>query len=213
MLHKYFDKTFLINLDRRQDRLNASKRRCDAIGLEFERFPACDGAKENLTIPSAKEVNQPDCYWNLSAAGLVVTLRRIYEYAKSQNYDSILILEDDVEFHPQINQNVEKWMSEVPNDWETLYFGANHARPFTHITPNVALLGGAYTTHCHAARSTIFDMMIEKLSKMSGPVDVIYANEIHSRGKSYCFRPHLVYQAEDYSDIVKGRVNYDFLKK
>lgn len=216
MFHKYFSKTFLINLDRRADRLKASQRRADSIGLEFERFPACDGAKEKLQIPTPQEVGQSPIYWNLAAAGLCVTLLRIYEKAKAEKLDSILILEDDFEFSPDvknINTFIDTNMKDIPSDWESIYFGANHAKPFIHLTENVARLGGAYTTHAHAVRSTVFDIMIEELSKMNNPVDVTYCNTIHSRGNSYVFRPHPILQAEDYSDIVKGRVNYTFLRK
>ena len=212
MLHQYFDKTFLINLDRRPDRLFSVTKKCEAIGLQFERFSACDGVKEKLQIPTAQEVGQPECYWNLGSAGLSVTLRRIFERAKEENYQSVLILEDDVEFHPQINEFIEKVFKDIPSDWETIYFGANHARPYVHLTPHVVRLGGAYTTHCHAVHSSIFDLMIEQLSLLNNPVDVLYANLIHPRGKSYGIRPHVAYQAQGYSDIVNGVVNYGFLK-
>lgn len=216
MLHKHFSKTFLINLDRRPDRLNASQRRADAIGLEFERFPACDGAKEGLIIPSAAEVKQSPMYWNLAAAGLCVTLIKIFEKAKAEKLDSILIFEDDFEVNPDIkdiNSFVDTNIRDIPSDWETIYFGANHAKPFVHITEHVAKLGGAYANHAHAVRSTVFDIMIEELSKVNNPIDVTYCNIIHPRGNSYVFRPHLILQAEDYSDIVKSRVNYTFLKR
>jgi GR25 family glycosyltransferase involved in LPS biosynthesis len=216
MFHKHFDKTFLINLDRRPDRLAASKRRADLIGLEFERFPACDGAKENLHIISAQEIGQSPMYWNLAAAGLCVTLTRIIERAKSEKLDSILILEDDFSVNPDIkdvNKFIDDNIKDVPSDWETLYLGANHLRPFVPMTEHVAKLSGAYACHAHAVRSTIFDIMLEELSKINNPIDVTYCEVIHPRGKSYVFRPHPILQAEDYSDIVKNRVNYTFLRK
>ncbi|MBD0256660.1 MAG: glycosyltransferase family 25 protein [Cytophagales bacterium] len=203
----------LINLDRRPDRLESVSQRCRAIGLEFERFPACDGKLENISILSAEATGQQEEYWNLAAAGLNVTLRRIFEQAKQQQLRSILILEDDVVFHPRINQVLARWMKDIPPDWETIFFGASHVKPFTPLTNSVVQLNGSLCTHCHAVKHTVFDLMLELLhNTLRDPLDVLYATHVHTRGKSYGFSPNLAYQAADYSDIRNKRIENNYLR-
>jgi hypothetical protein len=198
IINNYFDKVYLINLDRRTDRLAQAKRNCDAIGLEFERFSACDGAQEKLVIPSAREIGQQPLYWNPAAAGMTQSLVRLLKKCREDELSSVLILEDDIEFHPQINELFPQWIDDVPADWETLYFGGNHIQPLQRITPHVGRMTYTYTLHCHAVRASAFDLLISKLTEMRNPADVYYANDIHSRGRSYCFTPNLAYQAAAY---------------
>jgi glycosyltransferase involved in cell wall biosynthesis/GR25 family glycosyltransferase involved in LPS biosynthesis len=42
-VNEFFDKVFVLNLDRRPDRLRAVKAQMDALGIEFERYTAVDG--------------------------------------------------------------------------------------------------------------------------------------------------------------------------
>lgn len=205
MLHKYFDKTFLINLDSRPDRLEKSIERAKEIGLEFERVSAQRGTHIN---------GEETQYWNINAAGLCNTIKDILIKAKEEKLDSILILEDDFEIAlDDINTFVEHNIKEVPKNWELLYFGANHMKPFTMYRPNIARVKGAYTTHAHAIRSNLFDFLINELSKLERPIDVIYHDLIHPRCKSYVFRPHVIIQSEDFSDITNKNANYFGIKR
>ena len=42
-LNDFFDRIFVINLERRPDRLEKFKQMSDKIGFEYEIFPAVDG--------------------------------------------------------------------------------------------------------------------------------------------------------------------------
>lgn len=213
MLNNYFEKVYLVNLDKRPDRLALASRNCESIGLKYERFAACDGVKERLQIASARETGEHPSYWNLGAAGMVQSLIRLFKKCKEDKVGSVLILEDDVEFHRDINKLVCDWIVDVPGDWETLFFAGNHVKPVTPITAHVARMNFTYTLHCHAVRETVFDLLIDTLSEMRRPADVYYARAIHSRGKSYCFTPNLAYQSPSFSNIVNRNVNYSFLKR
>ena len=207
MLHKYFSKTYLINLDRREDRLKAAKEECDKIGLTYDRFSAVDGNQLSTKI------SRPTQYWNQGALGILISNLKIILDAKKNNYESILILEDDIEFNINTNSIVESNFTDIPDDWETIFFGSNNFKKSIPITENIHKITGAYALHCYAIKNTIYDLLIDLLSKPFQPVDVYIANNIHSRGKSYCFRPPVAYQKESFSDILNRKVNYNFLRK
>lgn len=206
-LHEYFGKTYLINLDRRDDRLESVTKRCSDLGIEFERVSAIDGKKTEINI-----IN-PSYYWSPSAAALSLTFLKILEKCKEENIESVLLMEDDVEFHPEIHKLLNIWMNDIPDNWEMLYFGGNHNSPTTKITENLHRCNRTYTTHCYAIHNSVYDEIIKELKKLDNPIDWKFGHIIHPRGNSYVFRPHLAYQAEDYSDIIDKNVNYSFLKK
>ena len=211
-INEYFERTYLINLDRRPDRLIRAEQNCAKVGVSFERFAACDGEKENFQIVSAQEIGQLPSYWNRGAAGILQSLIQILKICIKDKIDSVLILEDDIEFHPDAQKLFSKWIQEVPADWETLYFGGNHIQPIIPISEHLGKITYTFTLHCHAIRSSIFELLLSKLSQMRNPADVYYAKEIHSRGASFSFFPNLAYQEASFSNITNRQVNYSFLR-
>jgi hypothetical protein len=210
-LHSHFTKTVVINLDRRVDRMKKVSHYCRQLGIEFQRVSACDGRMQQLQIPSAVANGFQERHWNQAAAGLCLTVAKILKEAKAEGCDSVLFLEDDVEFRPDVNEQVAQSMPQVPADWEMIYVGISHLRPGIPISEHVVRIICGMAAHCVAIRCTVFDLLIEALSKPREPIDVTYANKIHPRGRSYAFEPRLAYQAVEYSDITGEYVNYTFL--
>ena len=91
-----FDKTYLINLERRPDRLENFENQVKIHNLgNFEIFKAIDG--QNL--------NMSDFETRLRSGelGLILTILEIIKICKSNNYENVLIVEDDCEFNNEIN--------------------------------------------------------------------------------------------------------------
>ncbi len=207
MLHNYFDKTFLINLDRRPDRLAIVNNECVKFGVKFERISAIDGSVNNF------ELIDKNYYWNNNAASLSMTYLKILLYCKENNINSVLFLEDDVEFDLKLNDRLFDIFIELPKDWELLYFGSNHNKPYIPYSKNLVRCSRTYSTHCVAINSTVYDILIEDLSKLDKPIDCKLADLIQSRGKSYSVFPNIAFQRVGYSDILNQKVDYSFLKK
>lgn len=210
MLNNLFDHVYLINLDRRTDRLSESIKECKKINLTFERFSAIDGREHNLIIQEYPGYKQNA--WNAGALGLLETTIKIIKDAKSNNYKSILILEDDILFHPQINDIVAEFFCEVPATWEMIQFGSQHIKTPKSIGRRFAILRGAYCLHCYAVNSNVYDLYLELLERRNKQIDWITAFDIHPRNNSYCISPNFAYQRANFSDIANTDVNYTFLK-
>ncbi|MBX9853046.1 MAG: hypothetical protein K2X86_14990 [Cytophagaceae bacterium] len=144
---------------------------------------------------------------------MLTTLNLIND-AKKNGYSSVLILEDDIEFHPQINEIVDRHFNEVPADWELFQFGAVHKKAPERVGESFRIfrMKESDCLHCYALQSSIYDVMIEEISKMDMQLDMITQKKIHPRGKSYCLVPNFAYQRESFSDIRKKDVYYSFLK-
>lgn len=208
MLHNFFDQTYLINLDRRPDRLHSAKSECDRIGLPFQRVSAVDGSLENIKLTDELTISNSGVSWNAGAAGLILTVKKILEDSMYQGYESVLILEDDIVFHPDIIQFFQKWLVEIPRDWELIYLSTRHMRPFDIITNNIVRINFGLHTHCWAIHRNIFEPCIDLLKKMDLPLDLMLARDIQTRGKSYGFTMNLAHQTEGYSDIACMQVDF-----
>ena len=106
----YFNKVYLINLDRRPDRLENFKKEVEKYNLgEFERISAVDGelldtSKYNSRLKSGE-------------LGLLLTNKIIFEDAVKNNYDKILIVEDDCCFTDEI-KNFDELITYLSEDYD-----------------------------------------------------------------------------------------------
>jgi GR25 family glycosyltransferase involved in LPS biosynthesis len=127
--------------------------------------------------------------------------------AKDLKLDAVTIFEDDVEFFPNAKENIELVLKELPDDWHMLYWGANvdvfHPKL---ISPHIAKLTGAFSTHAYIVKNSLFDKLIDlNLNVDVYHNDVAYASEIHPYYNCYLAVPMVAGQRESYSDI-EGKV-------
>lgn len=118
-----------------------------------------------------------------------------------------------MEFIEELNNHFTQYVSQIPKDWNLLYFGGNHNNePLKKISDNICEVHKTYTTHAYAISSNIYDEVIELFSNVSDISDVLMSKIQEKYGKSYVFQPHLAWQRAGYSDILNVDANYDFLK-
>lgn len=214
-LNNYFDKIYCINLDRRTDRWEKCKEQFDKLGIEVERFSAIDGNTENhgLGHPFDSEL-----------AG-AISHTRVIEKAKELGLKNVLVLEDDVVFHNDVQELFEKYAKQLPKDWDAVLFGGNHVAPTTIENRNLAKLLRSYALHAYGVNAKAYDSIINymnlkindsiKKGKGNSGISVaadFFMADLQPSNKWYTFKPHLAWQAEDFSDIQKTNVNYNFLK-
>jgi len=206
-INEYFEKIYCVNLERRPERWDLSKEQFTIHGINAERYEAVDGTKhDRVGKMSHGEV------------GCLLSHLNILKECKENNISNVLIMEDDVEFHKDLGELFSQYVNELP-EWDILYFGATHAlcypymdRPPIKVTDHVYKVYNAHATHAYAVNSSCYDLLIDFVSKMEAPLDVIYT-KIQAHLRTYVFRPHLAWQRDDYSDIAGKYVNYDFLKR
>ena len=204
----FFDKTFCINLDRRFDRWSECVAEFDKNKLVgIERFKAVDG-KDLTELPKG--------FLTTSRLALVLTNMLILDKAIEENYSSILILEDDVEFTKQVG-NKKSFFDSLPEDWDMLYFGGNHnthvgSEPPTIINDKVCKLHNTFSTHCVAINNKAFKEVLERLKKCDNALDVIYS-ELQKKLNVYSFYPMIATQRVSFSDIENKMTDYKWLIK
>jgi hypothetical protein len=203
-----FDKVYCINLDRRPDRLENFKKEVEKYKLgEFERFPAYDGKLLNLT-------NE----YNLKPGeiGIIKSNLDIIRNAKKNNYNNILIIEDDCVFNDGII-DVDSFFELLPNDWDMLYMGGNHnthmgVAPPQKINDKIVKLHSTYSAHFIGIKSSIFDQIESLLERGQQPLDVEYVR-LQKIFNCYSFTPSLTGQLVNFSDIQETTTDYNWLIK
>ena len=203
-MKKYFDKIYCINLDRREDRWNETLEELKKWGLSdsVSRYSAIDGnTLNNHTIINNGEL------------GILTTHINIITEAKENNYNNILILEDDIEFTEEIKK-LDEYMSLVPSDWDMLYFGGNHnkhiGKQINFLNEKIIKLNETYGIHCVAINNSIYDLILNLISERKKAIDVYYA-DIQKSYNCYGFNPSIALQRESFSDIQNKNVNYKWL--
>lgn len=201
VLTDYFDEALCINLLKRDDRWEQFIKEADTHSLSIGFWSAIDGNKLDYAGPLKKGI-----------IGCAMSHRNIIQSAQEAGLKSILILEDDVEFDPELNEKFTEWIKEVPDDWDMLYLGGNHnAKTITKCSDHLMRCTNTYTTHAYAVKNTIYDLILDHLQNIDKELDIIYA-DIQKQCNAYCFTPRLAWQREGYSDVLDQNVNYGFLR-
>jgi GR25 family glycosyltransferase involved in LPS biosynthesis len=212
MIHTLFDKTYLINLGKRKDRLDSVDKKCKKIGLEYTRVEAIDG--DFLADPGV-DFNTDEARmirWNINSYALVLTTIGIIKDAMANGYKSILILEDDIDFHAMINSHVSNGFNSLPDDWEMFFLGVANLKDFNMANRYLAKISGALYCHSYAVNHLVYEKYLEVLEKKNKPIDICTMEDIQTRGNSYTIVPSMVIQLTDYSDISKKKEEHFILK-
>lgn len=116
-INTYFDKIYLLNLFRRQDRLHQSKSRLDPLGLNYEVFNGVDGSVMNHIWSKVGN----GYFTNPAYLACSLSHLSIYQDAISRGYQRILIIEDD----NLVNRNMVQIFDEIniPEWSDLLYLG------------------------------------------------------------------------------------------
>jgi len=129
-LQNFFDKIFVITLERAKDRQMQVSRQLE--GLPFDFFYGVDKQQldrdqlinENVYDDvRAKELNRYGKGMVLGHIACALSHRKLYEHIVAMGYKKVMIFEDDVVPLPEKLHQLKDAITELPHDWEMIYFG------------------------------------------------------------------------------------------
>lgn len=206
---EYFDKVFLINLDKRKDRLD----RCNDIFEQnnvkdlVERFPGIVPDPSD-DIPYTKDTEKI----KIPLYGCLLSHINIIKKAKAEGLKSVLVLEDDVDF---INVDyIDRSIEQLKNkEWSLFYLGANTHVPLNKEDENLLVLKKGYATHAVAYHESFYDYFIESFNqKKIHVIDVWLSDYGQENFKSYCTFPITAVQVSNHSDIHDAFADYSWME-
>jgi GR25 family glycosyltransferase involved in LPS biosynthesis len=201
------DKTYVLSLSRRKDRLDKFFSRLPKpwIFPNIEVFDAIDGLKEN-----------PPEWWKVGkgAWGCYRSHHSIIKKCIEEKINSVLILEDDAIFGDDFNDRSKELFENLPTDWEMCYLGGQHlAKPHDIVINNTVGVGtNVNRTHAYAINKTGFTKLDYYLSQHPWPKKKFHIDHMYGYLQSkdiikpYCPLSMFVGQDGGKSDIV----NFNF---
>lgn len=161
-LNNYFDKIYLINLDRQPHRLGKIWFKLKSLNIDFHRISAVDGAlmdDVNLRVE------------NKFVLACLLSHIKVIKHAKENSYNKILIFEDDVMFCENFSILIQE-INKIPLSWKLLYLGASQydwddLEFFDNFYFSKETLG----TFAYGVDSFIFDEIISICEQQNAPID------------------------------------------
>ena len=206
-INSYFEHVFCLTLERRKDRYMEAKEEFERHGIDVEFIYGVDG----VTLPQPTTICPDGTIPSKGDIGCQLSHLAIARLAKQRGYNNYFVFEDDAQMTSTFNTDFEKYIKQLPINWDFIYLGGNHDGGFKMVSDNMAKIARTYTTHAYGVRSTAIDAIIEVLSAGENKVDVGIAS-LHSKFNCYCIRPHLSWQKNGVSDILGKYVEYPHLK-
>tara|TARA_B100000700_G_scaffold320694_1_gene418461 strand:- start:5591 stop:6319 length:729 start_codon:yes stop_codon:yes gene_type:complete len=170
ILNKLFDKVLVLTLEHdfnesdfvananlaptAKSRIQRIKDRLD--GLDYELFYGIDGSKAgftNLHTDTNGIVRVMPQNLSFGQIGCSLSHVKMYEKIANSDWEKVLILEDDCIFFPEF-ENVEDYMSQLPNDWGMVYLGWDgNMYPQPNYSSNICKVTKDNFIHLHCTHS------------------------------------------------------------
>lgn len=199
MINNFFDKIYVLSLRRSIERRSTVKERLDNAGIEFQFFDAYDGnilnyVWKNFNNPYISTPNYLACQLSHLA---------IYNDALNNNYQRILILEDDVKPIINLNERFENIKDQIPSDWELLYFGwiplSDNCQFWQYniiddrfISENIFNAKNLWGLYAYSPSQSLMQELLELYTNnFPMEIDRYFVENIQQQRKSYAIRPQL----------------------
>jgi len=222
-LQKYFDKIFVITLDRAKERQESTPNYLDDIAFDF--FFGAD--KLQMDLPTlikdgiydegkAKQMNRYGKKMVLGHIACSLSHRNLYKHIVENKYQRVLIFEDDVIPVIESLKHIISSLNELPKDWELVYLGYNKHEI---ITPKLKRKQVFYSISSRLGLMKWNNVMVDNMLpkpfskhlRLAGFHDCTHAYAVSYEGakKLLEFQTPIAFNADDLlSDtVMKGHLN------
>lgn len=184
------DKIFLINLAKRTDRLLQSIEQLNKFNIKYERVEA---------------IEMKD-----GAEGLRLTMLGIFEKAIENNWQNILVFEDDMDIlEPDFNEIMDQIVQQFPPGFDMILLGGQLCKlPEGFYWTHLLKVKGAYATH-----AVIYSLScIKEIMRlgMESPIDNWLVSHLQVRNLTFMAFPMLISQIVSKSDIYSDCESMDW---
>lgn len=203
-MQDFFKKCFYINRKDRTDRRETFENQLKSLGL-FDwaiRYEAVDKTTVEKEFP-----NKSDYDRSQTACGS--SHKNIIKIAKENNFENVLIFEDDALFLENFNEVIKKSIEQSKElNWDLFYLSCNlFDNPINFISENLINISSCYCTHAYCVNKSAYDKFLS-YDPTTQPVDVFLLHNEFKRIGSY---PLCVSVYASNSDIISGYASYDSL--
>jgi hypothetical protein len=201
-----FDRMVVINLPERVDRRKDMSRQLKAAGFGPERVSWFSGLRPSDAGP----------FPSIGARGCFLSHLAVLREAVSQGRESIVVLEDDVNFIHRFAPRAEAVLQALPPNWSILYAGLDFGLPATSPVQPAPSDMETVSAHFMCFRGEVIAALVDHLQRLmerppgdpqGGPMHVDGAyhwfRQQHPQYPAFCATPALGYQRPSRSDIAE----------
>jgi glycosyl transferase family 25 len=193
--------SFFINLDHRSDRRQHVEKQLHSIGIT-----------NPMRFSAIKLQN--------GAIGCAMSHLKCLEYARHNNWDHVLIVEDDIQFlDPGLFITQMNEFLNNQKEWDVVLLGGNNVPPYRQVDSTCVQVSFCQTTTGYLVKNHYLDVLIHNVRNgisnlIRDPRNhVMYAIDkfwirLQRQDKWFLIIPLTVTQREDYSDIERRMTNY-----
>lgn len=176
LINIMWDNIFIINLKRRLDRkIDMQNKLIEQNITQYEFIDAFDGTEPKIQEQFENiQKNKNTSIINSGHFACLLSHIKAIKLAKERNYSSIMVLEDDVYFCKDFISKLSNLM--IPN-YDMIYLGGiiKKKKLFFNDWVRYSKIIGAYG---YILSSSLFDIVINELEKLTEYVDVFYMKNI-----------------------------------
>ena len=154
------DDAYVINLDRRSDRLKSFVEHHPYFKGKVRRHKAIDGRALSLTPNLVNLLGPNDFFWKKAVAGCMLSHLKLWTmlFQDTKEIGSYLIMEDDARLQKDWQQAWSNIQGRIPVDWECVYLGGvlpPNKEGFKHVLEDTGIPG-----LCRIAPNTFFGQSV-----------------------------------------------------
>jgi len=218
------DKIYVINLEYRKDRKEQILKELEKIDASNVEIFSAIRPKENLIkhwnssfldpLPSWYHGNATS--YRIGALGCLLSHLTIMKKALKENYENILILEDDTMFINDIT--IEKIVNRYAKfldktNYGIFYLAGNTAENgIKHITKEIYLTFATLTTGSYIINRKCMEYIVNNINGYPREIDKYYLEEIQNKFPCFIPIPNITRQRPSYSDIINQNTDYNLNK-
>jgi glycosyl transferase family 25 len=209
----YFKNIVYMNLDNREDRKNQVELELNKFNVNAQRFPSYKASIEDALL-YIKNRNLDQHSIDLAPSRVAATKSHlgVIQMAKDNNWDNVLVLEDDVKFLDHADIILSQALKELKNlpEWDILYLGANSMDTIKQISGHVGQMTAAFCGHAYVVNKHFYDTLLSYDWNEYLIIDQWLLNICRDpRFKVYTVLPIIAIQYSSFSDIEGKSVNYE----
>jgi len=195
------DETYIINLERRKDRMSHMSLEMKRLGIPYKRFDAIDGEKlEEKTII------------NKSTVATIRSHIGVIKNASKNGYNKIAVFEDDIIFCDDFESRFKYYLENIPTDWDIMYLGCHFnacADPIL-LKNNVYKIKESYGCFSMILNNQngIFQKIINNVIETM-PYDD-YIKVLQKELNCYVFMPFFVKTLKTVSDLSESKEAFEY---
>lgn len=195
-INSVVDKIYVINMDKDKDRMEILDKKMKVLGLEYQRISGVDGKK---VYPKYKDKTK----LRPGQIGCLLSHIEVLKDAIKNNYNNIMVLEDDILFHHNFHQEFKKKYQKILKNekrFDLIYLGCTQSMGGPGFWGNTKMKDEYYDnkytdgTYAMLINKNIFEVIKKQAESYKIPIDTSISNNILSNNKykTFAFYPHLI---------------------